>query len=90
MKSQKFKKFDVTYIINEKMKNEMYYTKCKKDYLPHYKCDELYLCLNIDETAVCVLFNGFDNLAFTNSEFKEFFYTKLGMRKLKIERLNKL
>jgi hypothetical protein len=87
MKSKRFKNFDVTYAINEKMKNEMFYTKCKKDNLPHYKNGELYLCLNIDETAKCVLYDGFDNLVFTNSEFIEFFYTESGMRKLKLEKL---
>lgn len=95
MKSKKYKKFDITYVINEGMKSEMYFTKCKKDYLPHYKCGELYLCLKIDETACCVLYNGFDNLVFSNSKpintidsFENFFYTELGMRKLKLEKLN--
>ena len=79
-------------IINKLNDDKIYITKCKKDKLPQYKCGEFYVCYVIDETARCVIFelDIFDNLVFCNSEFIEYFYTKLGMRKIKIEQLNEI
>jgi hypothetical protein len=69
----------------------LFQTKCKEDYLMFVK-DNFYICMLIDNDCYCVLNGGknFDNLAFTNTEFIQYFYTEKKMKILKLEKLNNI